>query len=292
MIYKSVLKIAHISDIHFFHFSKNPLQIFGKRIFANLYHQFLRRKKFQTDLVYQLPRFLQKEKISHILISGDYTCSSEKKEFQQMQNFIQLLRNNNIYIFTLPGNHDVYTRKAYKKNLFFSYIEDLVNFSGIPPHHLQHHRLSSFRILPNWWLILIHCSVPSWKRHPTGLFSLEMESTLTQLLSNIPYQAQIIVACHFPLHVQKPNHLIRKNALERILRNDQRIKLYLHGHQHLPSITQKHHFFTSDSGSVTLLQQSTINVLCLSGTNGCITRYKHCSHKQTWKSTGQHARFA
>ena len=268
--------LAHISDIHFFHLAKTPLQFFSKRFLGNLYHLFKRRSSYNPLLAYDLLSFLQELNVSHLIISGDFTCSSSKKEFQIMQDYIDQAKKKGFTIFALPGNHDVYTQKAYKNQLFFSYLHNLVNFFGDTPHNLIDHRVAAFQLQKSWWLILLHCSFPLPWTKSNGIFAPHTEQHLKTVLSLLPQKAHLIIACHFPYEGFRKNTSIleRGERLQKIIQQDKRISLYLHGHLHSPYLQKKEELLITDSGSISFTQKSSFNLIKLQENRYEIKQYK------------------
>lgn len=272
-----VLRVAHISDIHFFHLHKTPLQFFSKRFLANFHYFFNRRKLHNSHLAYDVLPLLKKKGVSHIILTGDYTCSSSKKEFQKMQDYIKFVKNEGFEIFTLPGNHDAYTRSAHRNQSFFSYLGNLVNFKGDTPYNLAEHHVAAFKLPESpWWLVLINCSAPTPWHKSTGVFSLEVEHSLKALLNSLPSNIEIVVACHYPFELFKhpKAHLERGNHLEHILQNDKRIRIYLHGHRHIPRIEQIGSITVADSGSISLKTKSSFNLLKFTSNECELTQYQ------------------
>ena len=123
----------HLSDLHF---DNNGL--FGKQKVNSL--------KDTIELIYE------KEKIDVVFIvfSGDITMSGKKYQFDGVKRIIDKIKNNielhygnnnNVYIFIVPGNHDIdfnnisYTRddirykiKEDNKLITNEYLNNLTNF--------------------------------------------------------------------------------------------------------------------------------------------------------------------
>lgn len=279
------LKVAHLSDIHFFHLNKSPLQFFSKRFLANFNSLLTRGAILDSNLAYEVLPFLKKEGVTHLIISGDYTSSSSAKEFEMMQQYVKTIKSEGFELFTLPGNHDAYTKSSYRNQAFFSYLGDLVNFSGDTPFNLIDHHVAAYKLIDPWWLVLLNCSCPTPLHKSTGVFSPEIEKSLLSLLSSLPQDSEITLVCHYPFERYRypKAHLERGSLLEKILQIDKRIRLYLHGHRHHPRIEQIGSITVADSGSISLKKASSFNLLDFSP-NGCeITHYQH--ENKTWRPT-------
>ncbi len=279
------LKIAHLSDIHFFHLNKSPLQFFSKRFLANFNSLLTRKRLLDSNLAYEVLPFLKKEGVTHLIISGDFTSSSSAKEFEMMQNYVKTIKNEGFEIFTLPGNHDVYTRSSHRNQSFFSYLGNLVDFSGDTAFNLMDHHVAAYKLIDPWWLVLLNCSCPTPLYKSTGVFSEKIEKSLTSLLNSLPQDSEITLVCHYPFEPFKypKAHLERGSQLEKILQKDKRIRLYLHGHRHLPRIDAIGSITVADSGSISLRKASSFNLLNFSH-KGCeITHYQY--KNKIWSPT-------
>lgn len=259
-------KLAHLSDIHFFHFCKSPLQFFSKRFIGNLNSYFTRRPIHNPHLAYQVIDSLKKLGVSHLLITGDYTTTGSKKELGYLKNYLEFLKTQGFTVYTIPGNHDVYTKTCGQKKKFYSQVGSLARLQGDTEHCLSNERVASFPLFDRCRLVLADCSYATPFYKSTGIFSEEVEKSLTGLLSELPSDAVIILAVHYPYDSYKfpTAHLERGNRLGKIIENDPRIRLYLHGHRHTAEIMTKKGHMVIDSGSISLLEGSSFNLLTIS----------------------------
>ena len=230
-------------------------------------------------------RFLKNERVTHLVISGDFTSSSSKQEFQMAQNFIKSANKEGFKVFTLPGNHDAYTRNAHRNNAFFSHLKNLVDFSGDTRHNLITDHVSAHKLTNPWWLILLNCSRATPLHKSTGVFSVEVERSLIDVLDTLPKDCEITIACHYPFEPYKfPNaHLERGSYLEKILESDKRVRIYLHGHRHQHRIEEIGEITVADSGSIALKQNSSFNLLNFDSSGCEITHYQRSNN--TWRKT-------
>lgn len=250
--------LAHMSDIHFFAPSWSPTQIFSKEIIGNCNYFFRRRHEHDANLAYEPIRFWEDLETKNILITGDYTCTSSRREFLLMRSYVKNLLSKGFRVFTLPGNHDVYTPKAQKERLFFRYLEDMIDFQGDTDFHLERDRACAYHLSNNWWLVLVDCSFATSIIRSTGSFTIDIEHALCRVLEDLPETASIIVAGHFPAYPFKHpyGHLERNEVLDEIIAKDPRIHFYVHGHRHLVQVDKKPHYTMLDSGSISLKEKS------------------------------------
>lgn len=222
----STFRFAHISDLHFFHMSWDIRQLFSKRLIGIGNFLLRRQREFNYTLLEDLSSILIKEKVPFALISGDVSCTSTPEEFKKALSFVQRLQNHGIETLTLPGNHDKYTKKASKEGLFYHSFP-----SSLSSHGLQVHKLSS-----SWWMIALDTTIATPLFCCHGLFSKDLEEKLDKALTDLPAEANVILANHFPIFEKKKKDLEREEALTDLCKRHKKIKLYLHGHNHKPKI--------------------------------------------------------
>lgn len=225
------IKLAHISDLHFSSPSFDPLQIFSKRWLGNLNSILFRKSHFSYDRVKLLKDLFKKQQITHILISGDISTTSHKDEFLIGQSFVDELKKENFTVITLPGNHDHYTKKAYKKKLFYDYFDHA--FEEHAAYNLKDHGVASKKLGPDWVLIVLDTTCLPTLLSSQGHFTPEIEKHLDEILSSLKDQ-NVILANHFPFfqHEDLRKRLIRGDSLKKLFAKYPNIRLYLHGHTH------------------------------------------------------------
>ncbi len=275
------LKIAHLSDIHFFHLNKSLSQFFNKRFLANFNALLTRGKLLDSNLAYKVLPFLKKQGVTHIIISGDFTSSSSFQEFRLMQDYVKEIKNQGFELYTLPGNHDAYTKSSHLKQAFFSHLDTLVNFKGDTDHNLIHDGVAAYKILEPWWLVLLNCSCSTAWHKSTGIFSKSLEKSLISLLDSLPAKSEITLVCHYPFEkFRYPRaHLERGHVLEKILATDERVRIYLHGHRHNHRIELAQNIVLADSGSISLKKASSFNLLEFTPTQCEIVHYQRINHE-------------
>lgn len=231
-----VLRIAHISDLHFAKPTFDPLQFFSKRWLGNLNLLFLRQRQFDTSRLFPLIEDFKKRGVQYVIVSGDLTTTSHKKEFKEAAAFLNELQKAGIHVLTLPGNHDHYTKSAYKKRLFYQYFPCTFSHEEHPSfkYNLKEHGLTIRSLGYHWWFIALDTALSTSLISSRGLFSSELEKKLEEVLSHIPKDDHVIIANHFPFfdndHPRKI--LVRGSALREMIQRFSQVKLYLHGHTH------------------------------------------------------------
>ncbi len=248
----SLLRIAHISDLHFSKVSFHIDQIFSKRWIGTFNSIFCRNNSYLNERPFTLFDLFEKKKITDVIISGDLSSTSLEQEFSIAQRFIKKLKNLGIRIFTIPGNHDHYTRKAYRNKLFYDYFPKV--FSDDSPFNLKDHGVTSTPLNSDWILIALDTSLATGLYYSTGEFSPFIEKNFRKLLSTLPKNTKILLLNHFPFfqNDQPRRRLKRSHALRKVISEYANIVLYLHGHTHrqcIADLRSNHLPIILDSGS-------------------------------------------
>lgn len=249
---KTLLRIAHLSDLHFAKPSWNPSQFFSKRWLGNLNVWFSRKHAFDPEQLTTLIPLLHKKKITTVLISGDVSSTSCPNEFALAQDFVRVLSQERFSVFVVPGNHDQYTKSAYRTGLFYDFFPS--QYDSKSEWSLKEHKISSRYLGQEWWLVGMDTAHATSLLSSTGFFSEEIEQALEKMLLTIPSSHNIILMNHFSLFSEPSfrKNLIRKEALKELLERSPAIKLFLHGHTHRHSISDlraSHLPLIFDSGS-------------------------------------------
>lgn len=223
-----ILRFIHMSDLHFAHPTWSFSQFFSKRWLGNLNLLFSQERDFLTDRLQPLSTLFKEKEVSHLIVSGDLTTTSLKREFAKAEKLLSEFKKVGIQTYVLPGNHDQYTRGAYKEKRFYDYF----------PSEMKERGLLVSKWNQQWWLVALDTAIATSLVSSQGLFSAELEKSLEEALSQIPKDASIILANHFPFFTHEPRRkrLQRGKELRALIERHPRIKLYLHGHTHRPTI--------------------------------------------------------
>lgn len=218
------LRIAQISDLHFAALSFNPLQFFSKRCLGNINSLFSRKKVFFHERLLSLASLFKEEQIGHVIVTGDLSTTSHIKEFRQAQQFLKNLESNHLTVHSLPGNHDNYTKRSFKKKIFYRFFNPLMKDAGFSVAPLS----------PGFWLITLDTTLATSLISSHGVFSPELEAKLDQTLQEVPPNDRVILANHFPMfeHESSRKSLRRSEQLRALIQKYPQITFYLHGHTH------------------------------------------------------------
>jgi 3',5'-cyclic AMP phosphodiesterase CpdA len=274
-IEKPLFRLAHISDLHFSKLTWNPLQFCSKRWLGNLNLLFKRKQAFKPDDLTTLFPIFHERKIDAVLITGDLTSTSHEEEFILAQQFVKSLKQEKFKVFALPGNHDQYTKKAYKKQLFYQFFnatyasptDPLISLS------LKEDEMTVVYFGHGWWLIALDTAIATSLISSNGYFSPRLEQNLEKALKEIPADHRVILINHFPIFSNESSRksLIRKDALKKLIERFPKIKLFLHGHTHrhcIADLRSSHLPIFLDSGSTAQKEGGTWNLINIA-TSGC-----------------------
>jgi len=231
--HSSFIRIAHISDLHFSKITFSPTQFLTKRWVGNLNLILFRRKMDRKEHLVNLIKILEEQKVDLVIISGDLSSTSMNFEFKLASEFVSELKKRGIECIIIPGNHDHYTKDAYKKKLFYQYFSNNQS-SKIGNHTLKDHRLEVHKVMDKLWLIALDTVIPTPFLSAQGVFSKELEKRLEDVLNDIPKDVSLMIVNHFPFfqHDSPHNRLVRGPSLKALLKKFPQIRFYLHGHTH------------------------------------------------------------
>ena len=217
------MKIAHISDLHFSHFTYSPLQFFSKRWLGNFNFLLSRKKDFIPERLELLPEIFQKLGVTHVVICGDLSTTAQKKEFNAAKKFVETLKRFQVVI--IPGNHDHYTYRTWRKKTFYNFF---------PSEELKRHAIVSKQIDPTWWIIALDTALATSWVSSRGNFSSAHEAKLQEALDKIPDSHHVIVVNHFPFFQNDSSRkiLVGGKELQTLLQKNRKVQFYLHGHTH------------------------------------------------------------
>ncbi|MBS0629778.1 MAG: metallophosphoesterase [Verrucomicrobia bacterium] len=229
------MRFAHISDLHFGSVCLSPLQFFSKRWLGNFNFLFNRRKGFDHSRLDELIDLFKAEHVTHVIITGDLTVTSRKIEFKKAKQFIDRLKREGFAVFTIPGNHDQYTKQSGRKRIFYTFFDS--QFDQSCPLNLKDHRVTYMK-WGQFWLVAIDTAVATPFSSSQGYFSPETEDNLKRALEAIPPKEPVILLNHFPfvLNDVEKKQLLRGAELKKLLTKYPNILLYLHGHSHRQTV--------------------------------------------------------
>lgn len=256
------MKIAHFSDLHFSHFVLNPLQFFSKTWIGNANLMLKRGQRLKPLEPEPVKKILQKIKPDLCIFSGDFTTTSQINEFKKALNFIQSLEALNIPILKIPGNHDHYTKKAFKKKLFYSYLSN-DQLEKALPFCLKKDGFEIYLKKSATIILLDQTKATPWFT-AYGYVTESICEKITKALYEIKAEGPYIFVGHFPL-IKDQNrtfhHALKGSKYLIDLLQKHSPSFYLHGHNHNFCITRDPNFIQIDSGSLSDVKKGNFVVL-------------------------------
>jgi 3',5'-cyclic AMP phosphodiesterase CpdA len=264
-------KIAHLSDLHFSHISYSVAQFCSKRWLGNLNYLLKRKRYFDYFQLEQFPKIIRENKIDLIVITGDLTITGELKEFDKARDFIRKCEKSGAQVLVIPGNHDHYTQRGWKKKIFYDVF---------PNEGLRKEGITKIALNKHWTLVALDTAIATTLTSSRGRFSKEMEKNLEVILSSIPSTHHIILANHFPLfaHEHISRTLERASDLRALLKRFPRLSLYIHGHTHgycVADLRSNQLPIIADCGSTTSAKRGSWNLIHLSTDALMIQAFEH-----------------
>ncbi len=285
---KPLFRFAHISDLHFSKLTWDPFQLFSKRWLGNLNVLLARRHAFDSNHLTTLLPIFHERKVEAVLITGDLSSTSHPQEFLLAKEFINNLKSEGFRVFTLPGNHDHYTRQAYKSKLFYDFFDS--KYDEHSDYCLKKDGVTATALKEHWWLVVLDTALSTSLLSSNGLFSPEIEQRLKEVLDKIPFNDAVILMNHFPIFSNEfsRKNLLRREALKQLLEKHKQVKFFLHGHTHRHSIADLRHSqlpIILDSGSTALKKRGSWNLIDITSKGACVEGFKsnHEEGKASWE---------
>ncbi len=281
------MRFAHISDLHFGSVCLSPFQFFSKRWLGNFNFLFNRRRDFAYSRLNELIDLFKLEQVTHVIITGDLSVTSRKGEFTKAKRFIERLKKEGFEVFTIPGNHDHYTKASERKKSFYTFFDSQYDQSC--PLNLKDHRVTYMR-WGRYWLVALDTAVATSLSSSQGYFSPQAEENLKRALETIPARDPIILLNHFPFFLNdvEKKQLVRGAQLKNLLTQYPNIFLYLHGHSHRQTVADLRPNrlpILSDTGSTPHIKNGACHLFDLQNRALKLSVYRYDSG---WKANETH----
>ena len=284
-----MLRIAQISDLHFSRLTYGLSQFFSKQWIGNLNLLFSRQKDYVPENLNLLPGLFKDLNVHYVIVCGDVSTTSQRSEFALASHFVQHLAASDASPIVVPGNHDHYTKKAYKQKWFYDFFPSHFS-SPIKKFNLKDHGVAAKFLENGWWVVTLDTALATSLISSKGYFSPFIEFNLEELLSQIPDKDSVILVNHFPFFQNESPRkaLIRGPELQALIRRSPKIKFYLHGHSHRHCIADLRADglpVILDSGSTAHKDHGTWNLIEIAPKETSVTAYmwqknKWQPHKQ------------
>jgi hypothetical protein len=124
--------LLHISDLHFWEIVLNPFRLLNKRALGNANVILRRRREYRTGLAEEFAETIAATGVTTILITGDFSSTSTEHEFTEAAAFLTQLRERGMHIIAIPGNHDVYTFSAARRQRWARHFGEYLPAKSLP----------------------------------------------------------------------------------------------------------------------------------------------------------------
>ncbi|WP_165247725.1 metallophosphoesterase family protein [Paludisphaera soli] len=112
------LRLIHVSDVHVWKHEFNPLRLLNKRAVGMASLLAGRARRFRLERLAHVVERIEAAEPDHVLITGDLTTTALTAEFRQAHDALAPLLRDPERATVLPGNHDRYTRIAFREKHF------------------------------------------------------------------------------------------------------------------------------------------------------------------------------
>ncbi len=203
------MRIVHLSDIHVWRYTFNPLRILNKRAIGMAGLVLRRARKFRLERLRAVVDRVLSLDADHILITGDLTTTALTAEFRDARSALADLLVDPARATVIPGNHDRYTTGSVRRQHFetwfgdfgpsrtYPWLRPLDDHTAILGLDATRSHISATGRLPSDQLAAARALVEDADRHPERL----------------------IIACHYPVaapptYAAELDHKRMKNAPE------------------------------------------------------------------------------
>jgi 3',5'-cyclic AMP phosphodiesterase CpdA len=187
-----VLRIVHLSDIHFWRYAYHPLRLLSKRLLGTASLFLGRGRRFRLERVPELVERVRSLEADHLLITGDLTTTALPAEFHHAKTALSGLLHDPSKVTIIPGNHDRYTLRAHRSRRFEHYFGSFSPQGQYP------------------WLRDIDGQTAILGLDPTragvsarGMLPHRQLEAAPALLAASNGMTNLVVACHYPVAAPK-----------------------------------------------------------------------------------------
>jgi 3',5'-cyclic AMP phosphodiesterase CpdA len=125
-------RLIHLTDIHFWQYARNPLQLFSKRLLGMASLLVRRARKFRLERVEDVVAKVVALEPDHILITGDLTTTALPAEFRAAREALEPWLRDPQRVTIVPGNHDRYTLGAHRDRRFEQFFGEFAPSASFP----------------------------------------------------------------------------------------------------------------------------------------------------------------
>jgi 3',5'-cyclic AMP phosphodiesterase CpdA len=118
------MRVAHFSDLHLLSLAGVPARRFlNKRLSGWINLRWKRARVHHSGTVRAIARQIARAGVDHVVVTGDLTNLALEAEFELAREVLERdLGLDPSQVTVVPGNHDLYTRGAYRARRFEKYF--------------------------------------------------------------------------------------------------------------------------------------------------------------------------
>ena len=228
------MKIVHFSDPHAGGTAEDWMAYFDKRWVGVFNYHFRRRFKHDLSKLEKAVDFILDTRPDAAVCTGDLTSAGQPGEFAKVLKVLERLRNSDIPLLYMPGNHDCYVRRPKCVKAVHDAVEYLskgkLRFSEYP----QAVTIAEAQFL------LVNTSAPSNLLCSWGFMTKENTHWIKDVCSKDNGNLPRILLSHYPMYEDHPilrmrHRLFGQQEVVELIENGT-ISLSLCGHVHQPYI--------------------------------------------------------
>ena len=226
------ITLVHITDLHFFSRGLSLSHFLSKRFLGYFNWIMNRSKKFDFSLTEGFLAQIEKEKPKAVIITGDFSVTSDVREFEKAREFVDRIKATGVSVYLIPGNHDYYTFESVRKKQFEKFFGGYLVSDEYPV---------VVKLNDNLTIVFLNTVKPNLLSSRGAISQKEIEELEKILASGT---APMIVSAHYPvLHKTETYYsnitrrLGNSKLLRRALIKSKVPLLYIAGHVHHYSYT-------------------------------------------------------
>ena len=183
------MRIVHLSDIHVWLYTLNPLRLMSKRAVGMMELLAGRARKFRLERLREVIEQVSGLAPDHVLITGDLSTTALADEFRDARAALAPLLADPSRVTVIPGNHDRYTTGSVRHQQFERQVRRVRPARPVPLAPPARRRDGD----------------PGPRRHPAAHLGERAPAPQavragTRLLADPRDRPRrLIVACHYPL---------------------------------------------------------------------------------------------
>jgi 3',5'-cyclic AMP phosphodiesterase CpdA len=189
------LRLIHVTDIHFWQYARNPLQLFSKRLLGMASLLVRRARKFRLERVEEVVAKVASLDPDHILITGDLTTTALPAEFRAARLSLEPWLRHPERVTVLPGNHDRYTVGAHRDRRFEQFFGDFSPAPTYPWLRFLDHETAILGLDPT------RAGLTARGRLPDA----QLQQARELIAGSNGAIRRLLIACHYPLDAPPPH---------------------------------------------------------------------------------------